>query len=197
MIAFVNGRLVEKEATHVVVEAGGIGYYITISLNTYSALPGDEKCKLFTYFHVKEDIQALYGFATKNEKIIFEHLISISGIGPNTAIVMLSSLTPEEVQHAIVSEDVRTIQGVKGIGAKTAQRVILELKDKLSKAQLEASATSSVTSSYNTVRQEALSALITLGITKAAAEKSIDKIIKSSENKLSLEELIKLALKAA
>lgn len=197
MIAYVSGRLVEKEATHVVVETGGIGYFIHISLNTYSSLSGDEKCKLYTYFHVKEDIQALYGFFTKNEKVIFQHLISISGIGPNTAMVMLSSLSPEEVQHAIVSEDVRTIQAVKGIGAKTAQRVILELKDKLSKEQLEHTGKSSPISSYNTVKQEALSALITLGITKATAEKSIEKIIKTSGDNLTLEELIKLALKAA
>lgn len=197
MIAFVSGKLIEKEATHVVIEAGGIGYHLNISLNTYSSLSGDEFCKLHTYFHVKEDVQALYGFFTKNEKVIFEHLISISGIGPNTAMVMLSSLTPEEVQHAIVSEDVRTIQGVKGIGAKTAQRVILELRDKMTKAQLEAGGVTSSVSSYNTVRQEALSALVTLGISKAAAEKSIDKIVKSSGDTISLEELIKLALKAA
>lgn len=197
MIAFVNGKLVEKDPTYVIIEAGGIGYQISISLNTYSAVKDQENCKLLTYFHVKEDIQALYGFSSSGEKQIFLHLISISGIGPNTALVMLSSLSPSEVQTAIINEDVKTIQGVKGIGAKTAQRVILELKDKMKKDALLDPSLKIASNAHNTIKTEALSALTTLGIPKSVAEKNIDHILKDQGDGIALEQLIKLALKRA
>lgn len=197
MIAYVKGKLVEKDPTYVIIDVGGLGYDIRISLNTFSALKDQENCKLFTYFHVKEDIQALYGFSEVSEKQIFMNLISISGIGPNTGLVMLSSLSPGEIQSAIINEDVKTIQGVKGIGAKTAQRVILELKDKMKKEALLDPSMKIPESSHNTIKSEALSALTTLGIPKAVAEKNIDFILREHGDDMVLEQLIKLALKRA
>lgn len=196
MIAYVEGKLVHKEPTYVIVDINGLGYHIHISLSTYSALK-EEKCKLYTYFHVKEDIQALYGFIDEVEKGIFMQLISISGIGPNTALVVLSSLSPQEVKQAIVNEDVKVIQGVKGIGAKTAQRVILELKDKMKKDLLLQGDPKLPAKGHNTVRGEALSALTTLGIPKNIAEKNIEGVFKKYGEEITLEELIKLALKQA
>lgn len=198
MIAFVKGRLYHKEATYAVIDVNGVGYHVSISLNTFSKIKDEEQCMLFTHMHVREDIQALYGFHTEEEKDIFKILISISGIGPNTALVILSTLTPYEIQSAIVNEDVATIQGVKGIGAKTAQRVIIELKDKMKKLQLEAAADGGnllTVPKSNTLVNEALTALVTLGIQKSSAEKTINAIIKKHGSELSLEEVIKLALK--
>ncbi len=131
MIAQLNGRLIEKTPTEVVLDCGGVGYEVKISLNTFSKIGNDENLKLFTKFVVREDAQILYGFENKIEREMFVHLVSVSGIGPNTAMIMLSSLVPEEIANAIQNEDVRTIQSVKGIGAKTAQRVIIDLKDKM------------------------------------------------------------------
>lgn len=198
MIAYIDGKLTLKDPTYVIIDVNGIGYQIKISLSTYSSLPEGERCKLHTYLHIKEDAHTLYGFTTAAEKDIFLHLISISGVGPNTGLMILSSLSVEEVQQAIVREDVRTIQQVKGIGAKTAQRVILELKDKLKKEVLVADTTSIVSpSAYNTNRAEALSALVTLGFAKNVAEKTLDAIIKREGGNLSVEELIKFALKSS
>ncbi|HHL52422.1 MAG TPA: Holliday junction branch migration protein RuvA [Flammeovirgaceae bacterium] len=194
MIAFIKGRLVHKEATHVVIDVGGVGYHIFVSLYTYSQIKDREDCLLYTYFHVKEDIQALYGFLNETDKQFFMDLISVSGIGPNTALVMQSSLTTDELKTAIVSEDVTTIQGIKGIGAKTAQRVILELKDKLKKQGISADTVDFSGKIDNNMREEALSALVMLGISKAAAQKSIDAVLRKSENNITLEELIKRAL---
>jgi Holliday junction DNA helicase RuvA len=193
MIAYIKGKLVHKDPTYVVIDVQGIGYHIHISLTTYGAIKNQENCMLHTYLNVKEDSHTLFGFSDEAEKKVFLQLISISGVGPSTGLMVQSSLSAHELQQAIINEDVGTIQSVKGIGAKTAQRIILELKDKLKK---EGFATSSA-SSYNTVRSEALSALITLGINKNIAEKTIDKILKNSGNEVTLEELIKLALKAA
>jgi Holliday junction DNA helicase RuvA len=197
MIAYIDGKLAFKDATYVIIEAGGIGYQIKISLNTYSALKEGERCKLHTYLHIKEDGHTLFGFHEISEKKVFMNLISISGVGPGTALMVLSSLGPKEVEQAIVSEDVRTIQGVKGIGAKTAQRIILELKDKIKKDSLGMDGQVISQNPYNTLRNEALSALITLGISKNIGEKSIDTILKKEGNTISLEQLIKLALKSA
>jgi Holliday junction DNA helicase RuvA len=133
MIAFVKGRLAHKEATHVIVDVNGIGYHVFISLATFSRIKDEESCMLFTHFHVKEDSQALYGFLSESDKSNFLDLISISGIGPSTAMIMQSSLSTDEIKSAIVNEEVAIIQQVKGIGAKTAQRVVLELKDKIRK----------------------------------------------------------------
>ncbi|AKD02429.1 Holliday junction branch migration protein RuvA [Pontibacter korlensis] len=196
MIAYIDGKLTHKDPTYVIIEANGVGYQIKISLSTYSSLPGSERCKLHTYLHIKEDAHTLYGFATVAEKDAFLHLISISGVGPNTGLMILSSLSVEEIQQAIVREDVRTIQHVKGIGAKTAQRIILELKDKMKKEVMLTDAPVSA-AAYNTNRAEALSALVTLGFAKNVAEKTLDAIIKREGGSLSVEELIKFALKSS
>ena len=128
MIAYIEGKLVHKEAAYAIIDAGGLGYRINISLTTFSDIKDEEKCKLHTHLHVKEDSHTLYGFSTLSERGTFLKLINISGIGPSTALVMLSSLSPEDLRQAIITEDVRVIQSIKGIGGKTAQRIILELK---------------------------------------------------------------------
>lgn len=197
MFAYLKGKLAFQDPTYVIIDIQGVGYEVKISLNTFSKIKNKESIQLFTYFHVKEDAQILFGFADQHEKSIFQHLISISGVGPSTGLMVMSSLSPEEVEHAILSEDVKTIQGVKGIGAKTAQRIILELKDKIGKDTGTGDLINIPTSNKNTIRNEALAALVTLGINKAAAQKSIEKILKGSSEEMSLEELIKLALKAA
>src|SRR6201994_1341468 len=192
MYAYIDGKLAFKSPSYVVIDAGGVGYHINISLNTYSKLGSSERCKLFTWLHVKEDAHTLYGFIDEGERRLFLHLISISGIGPNTGRMMLSSITPEEIQNAIVSGNVSLIQRIKGIGPKSAQRIILELQDKLRK---EGSDTLSPVPLNKTVREEALSALVMLGFARNAAEKVIDQEINKNEN-LSVEQLIKAALKS-
>lgn len=196
MIAYIDGKLTYKDPTYVVIDIGGLGYHIKISLQTYGVLHEGERCRLHTFLHIKEDAHTLYGFAEHAEKRIFMELISVSGIGPNTALMMLSSLSSTEIQHAIVSEDIRTIQGIKGIGSKTAQRVILELKDRIKKGMYAGENIPNIAApANNSIRGEALSALITLGIPKNVAEKSIDTIMKREGSQLSLEQLIKKALK--
>lgn len=196
MIAYIDGKLAHKDPTYVIIDVNGVGYQIRISLSTYSSLPAGERCKLHTFLSIKEDAHTLYGFTTAAEKEAFLHLISISGVGPNTGLMILSSLSVEEIQQAILREDVRTIQNVKGIGAKTAQRIILELKDKIKK---EAMLSDSIVpaASHNTNRAEALSALVTLGFAKNVAEKTLDSIIKREGGNLSVEEMIKFALKSS
>lgn len=189
MITHLNGKLIEKNPTNIVVECNGVGYLVLISLNTFSGLGSSEAVKIYTKQIVREDAQLLYGFATTEERSMFEQLISVSGIGPNTAMIMLSSLVPEEIAHAIQSEDVKTIQSVKGIGAKTAQRVIVDLKDKMLKMNFS---TENIFVQNNTNRFDALTALVSLGFDKKAAEKAIDKIAQGED---SVEKLIKEALK--
>ena len=191
MITHVSGKLVEKSPTSVVVDCNGIGYFIHISLHTFSQLTDDEHIKLLTHFQVKEDAQQLYGFVTSSEREIFRLLISVSGIGANTARTMLSSLTPKQVREGIASEDVALIQSVKGIGLKTAQRVIIDLKDKVLKIY---DIDGSITTSNNTNKDEALSALEVLGINKKSAERLVDKIIKDNLD-ITVEEIIKETLK--
>lgn len=197
MFAYLKGKLAHKDPTFVILDINGVGYEVKISLNTFSKIKDQENIQLFTHFHVKEDAQILFGFADIHEKQTFLHLVSISGVGPSTGLMVLSSLTPQEVEQAILSEDVGTIQGVKGIGTKTAQRIILELKDKVGKDNSGGDLLNLPISRQNTTRNEALAALVTLGINKAAAQKSVDKILKGSSSDISLEDLIKLALKAA
>ena len=197
MIAFVKGKLVHKEATHVVIDVNGVGYHVFISLATFGKIKDEEACPLLTYFHVKEDIQALYGFLNENDKLFFMDLISVSGIGPNTGMVMQSSLSTDELKSAIVSEDVAVIQGVKGIGAKTAQRVILELKDKIKKEGISTDSGQLTGNLSNNLRTEALSALVMLGINRNTAQKSIDAVLRNSENNITLEQLIKRSLQAS
>ncbi|MBC6611932.1 Holliday junction branch migration protein RuvA [Hymenobacter sp. BT507] len=199
MIAYIDGTLAYKDPTLAILDVHGIGYEVKISLATYSKLPAEsEKAKLYTYQHIKEDANALYGFLDPNEKALFMHLISVSGIGPGTGIVMVSSMSVGEIRHAIVSEDVRSIQSIKGVGPKTAQRVVLELKDRLRKDELLAKAgvdTVPLAKAHNTNRSEALAALVTLGFARTAAEKTLDTIQHKHGNELSVEELIKFALK--
>jgi len=195
MIAYIDGKLVHKDPTFVIVETGGIGYHIKISLQTFSQIKSEEKFRMHTYLHIKEDAHTLYGFSDGSEKKIFLDLISISGIGPGTAIVMLSSLSATEIENAIITEDVQTIQKVKGIGSKTAQRVILELKDKMKKSSGSSEIPNLQSVSNNNIRSEALQALISLGIPKNSADKNLDAVIKKEGNQLSLEQLIKAALK--
>lgn len=192
MIAHIQGRLVEKTPTDVVIECNGVGYFINISLHTFSQIPDGENLKLFTFLQIREDAHTLYGFVEKQERELFKLLISVSGVGANTARTMLSSLQPTQIIQAIASNDVASIQSVKGIGAKTAQRVILDLKDKVLKIyDLE---DVSVVSN-NTNKDEALSALEVLGFNRKSAGKIVDKIIKEVPN-ASVEELIKQALKS-
>lgn len=197
MIAYIDGKLVQKEPASVIIDVGGVGYEIRISLQTYASLSeGNERCRLFTYLNIREDAHILYGFATPDEKLLFMDLISVSGIGPNTALMMLSSLSSSEVRHALITEDVRTIQSIKGIGAKTAQRAIIELKDKLKKDNVAAGMPALPTGKgSHSIRNEALVALTVLGIPKPQAEKSIDLIMKREGEQISLEQLIKLALR--
>ncbi|MEK9517720.1 MAG: Holliday junction branch migration protein RuvA [Flavobacteriaceae bacterium] len=190
MITQIKGKLVEKNPTQVVVDCNGIGYEINISLYTFSSLSSDENIKLFTHLQVREDAHILYGFFTVLERAVFRLLISVSGIGTSTARTMLSSLTPAEIQQAIGTEDVATIQGVKGIGLKTAQRVIIELKDKIKSLQ----GTDEIpVFKSNTIKEETLSALEVLGYSRKASEKVVDKLIQGEPDS-SVEELIKSAL---
>lgn len=191
MITHLQGKLVEKNPTELVVECNGVGYLLHISLYTYEQLGADESIKIFTHLLVREDAQILYGFAQTTERDLFLKLISVSGIGAGTARTMLSSLSPEQIIQAIASEDVNTIKGVKGIGLKTAQRVIIDLKDKLNDV---AATANNLVIKGNTNQNEALSALETLGYTKKQSQKVIENIVKQ-EPEASVETIIKLALK--
>jgi Holliday junction DNA helicase RuvA len=189
MIGSLNGRLLEKYPTELLVECGGVGYEVKISLHTFSQLADSESIKIYTKLIVREDAHLLYGFNTKDEREMFNFLISVSGIGPNTALIMLSSLSPEEIANAIQTEDVISIQKVKGIGAKTAQRVIIDLKGKV----LKFSGDTEINNyKNNTNRFDALTALVSLGFDKKSAEKVLDRIDSGSET---VEQLIKGALK--
>ena len=191
MITHISGKLVEKSPTNVVVDCNGIGYFIHISLHTFSQLTNDEHVKLLTHFQVKEDAHQLYGFATSAEREIFRLLISVSGIGTNTARTMLSSLTPKQVREGIATEDVALIQSVKGIGLKTAQRVIIDLKDKVLKIY---DIDETVALSNNTNKDQALSALEVLGFAKKQSDRVVAKIIAQQPN-ATVEIIIKEALK--
>ncbi len=191
MITHLNGKLVEKNPTYVIIECAGVGYFVNISLHTFSKISDAENIRLLTHLQIKEDAHTLYGFVEKSEREIFRLLLSVSGIGSSTARTMLSSLDPSQLKNAIANGDVPTIQSVKGIGAKTAQRVILDLKDKILKVY---DIDEVSTSSNNTNKDEALSALEVLGFVRRQAEKVVDKII-AQDPTLSVENIIKLALK--
>ena len=195
MITYLKGRLIFKDPTHLVVDVGGVGYEVKISLITYSQVKDKEDILIQTYLHVKEDSHTLFGFYEQSEKKRFLDLLSINGVGPGTALMILSSLDAKELQAAIIQEDVETIQSVKGIGGKTAQRIILELKDKMKKEGLLDKSVDIQPRFDNTLRSEALSALTTLGINKSTAEKTVDKILKEYREEIKLEELIKQVLK--
>lgn len=191
MIHHIIGKLVEKNPTYVVIESNGLGYLIHISLSTYSKIGQEEVLKLYTHLSIKEDAHTLFGFFDKSEREVFKLLISVSGVGPTTARTMLSSMTAEEIQKAIMTEDVATIQRAKGIGGKTAQRVIIDLKDKIAKTcnMDEISLVSN-----NTVKEETLSALEVLGFVRKQSEKMVDKFLQENPN-FNVESLLKIALK--
>ncbi|VAW09940.1 Holliday junction ATP-dependent DNA helicase RuvA [hydrothermal vent metagenome] len=191
MIHHLKGKLVEKNPTHVIIECGGVGYFVNISLHTFSRLNDAENISLFTHLQVKEDSHTLFGFTEKSERQIFRLLLSVSGIGTSTARTMLSSLSPVQIRDAIANGDAPTIQSIKGIGAKTAQRVILDLRDKVLKVYDIDEVSSS---SSNTNKDEALSALEVLGFVRRQAEKAVDKVL-IKDPSLSVENIIKLALK--
>ena len=191
MITQIKGRIVEKNPTNVVVDCNGLGYLLNISLNTYAALPADENVLLYTHLTIREDAHILYGFSNKTEREIFRLLISVSGVGPSIARTMLSSMSSEEIQQAIASENVKLIQSVKGIGAKTAQRVIIDLKEKILKT-FDIDEVSFAEN--NTNKEEALSALEVLGFARKQSDKIVASILKESPS-ATVEELIKKALK--
>ena len=191
MITHLRGKLAEKNPTYVIIECNGVGYFLNISLNTFSCIKDEENIKLYTHLQIKEDAHTLFGFATRTEREIFRLLISVSGIGSSIARTMLSSLNPEQIRDAIANEDVATIQAIKGIGAKTAQRVIVDLKDKILKVYDIGEVSPS---SNNTTKEEALSALEVLGFARKQSEKVIDKVL-AQDSSLSVENIIKQALK--
>ncbi|MBC8266765.1 MAG: Holliday junction branch migration protein RuvA [Flavobacteriales bacterium] len=190
MITHIKGRLVEKTPTFVVIDCNGIGYKLNISLQTYSNIK-QENCMLFTHLWVKEDSHTLYGFFDKDERTLFRGLISVSGVGPTTAQVVLSTFSPNETRQYIITGDVAALQSVKGIGAKTAQRIIIDLKDKLGKG---ISTTDIPLLQDNDLRTQALSALVALGFTKKVAEQKVDKTLRNTSEELSVEGLVKSAL---
>jgi Holliday junction DNA helicase RuvA len=193
MITYIEGILVEKNPTMIVIDNNGMGYAVFVSLNTYAKLPTQgQRCKLFTHLQIKEDAHSLYGFVQTEERYLFRMLISISGVGANTAQMLLSSASPSELQSWIASGNSGALQTVKGIGAKTAQRIVIELKDKVVKTDWELNTS---TFSGSNVRDEALSALTSLGFAKVSAEKAVDKILQISDGEPSVETLIKDALK--
>jgi len=191
MYEFISGKLTGKNPTFVVIENHGIGYLINISLNTFSKIKDKSEVKLFVHFHVREDAQVFYGFADETERELFRFLLTVSGVGANTARLILSSLSNEELYDAIVYGRTAVLQGVKGIGGKTAQRIIIDLKDKLIKAGIELE---KVDASHNTLKDEALSGLLILGFNKSSAEKALQRILKQGTTN-NVEDLIKEALK--
>lgn len=193
MIAFVKGNFVHKTPATVVVDVNGVGYELHISLNTYSAIANLDQGQLHTYFHVREDAQLLYGFSEPSEKEMFIQLIGISGVGASTARMMLSSVKPADLSKAIVQGNTKLLEGIKGIGKKTAERIVLELKDKLGKAALPDINNSASTN--NTVDNDALNALISLGIARVTGEQAISRVRKSNPDLQKIEDIIKLALK--
>jgi len=195
MYAYIKGKITFKTPTFVHLENNGIGYYINISLHTFSRIEKADEVKLYTYLQVKEDDLSLYGFFDEDEKVLFEKLISVSGIGATTAQVILSTLSPKDIVSAIINEDDIILKGVKGIGAKTAKRVILDLKDKVAKLKISDSVSSSKQMTVSPVKEEALSALMALGINKTKAETILGRVMKANPDIANVEELIKYALK--
>ncbi|MCB9188950.1 MAG: Holliday junction branch migration protein RuvA [Flavobacteriales bacterium] len=193
MITHIDGILEEKNPAFVVVDVNGIGYMLNISLNTFSALPEKGRVRLFTHLSIREDAHVLFGFHNKEEREMFRHLISVSGVGPSTARIVLSGMNAQECASAIVNEDVGAFKGVKGIGAKTAERIIVDLKNKVDADLIVGE---KLFSSNNTIKIEALSALVVLGVDKKKAENIISKAIADNGDDLSVEDLVKLTLKS-
>ena len=198
MIHYLKGKLAEKTPTYAVIDCNGVGYHLNISLYTYEKLPNDEACKLFTHLSIKEDAHTLFGFIDEFERDLFLHLISVSGVGASTARMILSTYPPQEVFDTITSGNVANLQRVKGIGSKSAQRIIVDLKDKLPKMDVESLGTATTVTKPSSTSEsaEAISALVMLGYNKQIAEKTINKIISANEAPLPVEQLIKAALKS-
>lgn len=192
MIEYIQGKVVHKSPTYIVIDTGGVAYRINISLNTYEQIPDTSEIKLLIYLSIKEDSHTLFGFFKDPERNLFRDLISISGIGPNTAILILSSLQTNELKNAIISGNVSLLKSIKGVGPKTAQRMIVELQDSLKKKSPETLVSSAIT---NNSFEEAINALTMLGFKKGIAERTVMKVIKENPNNISIEEIIKLALK--
>ena len=190
MITHLQGKLVEKNPTHLVIDCQGVGYEVHISLHTYSQIPDQENVRVYTHLQIREDAHQIFGFYTVQERSLFRLLIGVSGIGASTARSMLSSMEPTQIQQAVMQEDLNTIKSIKGIGLKTAQRLILELKDKISRSDLGAEIPAVLN---NTSKEETLSALEVLGYTRKASEKIVDQLIQASPDS-SVEQLIKGAL---
>ena len=190
MISHINGKLVEKTPTYVVIDCNGVGYKLNISLQTYSSIQA-ENCKLLTHLAVKEDSHTLYGFYTSEERYLFRQLISVSGVGPSTARMILSTYSAEEIVNYIIKADVAAIQNVKGIGGKTAQRIIIDLKDKVGKGK---ETSDLLFTQDNTIKEEALSALLALGFTKKVAYKKMEEVMKNHEGEITVEDLVRRSL---
>lgn len=196
MISYIKGAIAFKSPTYIIVETAGIGYHVNVSLHTYALIEKAETIKILIYQHIKEDSNTLYGFAEEVERNLFKHLISVSGIGPNTAQLVLSGMQAEEVRAAIIGEDDKAFSRVKGIGPKTAKRIILDLKDKIMKDSGAAPLVVNSSGVSNTqLREEALSALVALGFNKIGVQKTLNKILRAEPNIGSVEALIKAALK--
>ena len=191
MFNHLTGRLIEKTPAYLVIECGGVGYFLNISLHTYSKIGDQESCKIFTFLQITEDAHTLYGFADEDERKLFRNLISVSGIGCNTARMMLSSMNPTEIQECIVKEDAGKLQAIKGIGEKTALRAILELKNKLKKDGIVPAVNSQLK-----LKNEATLALVTLGFAKHSVDKTLDSIMNSQTVEWTVEEIIRKALKS-
>jgi len=191
MITYLEGVLVEKSPAHAVIDCGGVGYFLNISLNTFSSLPVSGRLKLYTHLAIREDAHVLFGFADKAERELFLQLISVSGIGPATARMILSSMNPEELHKTIVTRDLNRLRSVKGVGPKSAERILVDLKDKLAK---EGPPSELFSGPHNKIREEALSALVMLGFAKSVAEKAVDKALKEKGNTAAVEDIIKTAL---
>jgi len=192
MIEYVQGRLIEKYPTHAIIDCNGLGYHLNISLNTFGRIGDSESCKLYAHLVIREDAHTLYGFADQDERTLFLQLISVSGVGASTARMILSAMTPGEATRAIIDGDVKALQSVKGIGAKSAQRLIVDLRDKVGKAENFGEIP---LGSSNTTKEEALSALLALGFDKKSAEKALVKAVADAGDDYTLEGLIKFALK--
>jgi holliday junction DNA helicase RuvA len=197
MFAYLKGDLTFKSPAVITLEVHGVGYHVNIPVSTYTAIAGLEKATIYTHFHVKEDAQTLYGFATQTERNTFVQLISVSGVGPNTAQLILSSMSVDEIRGAIIGEQAHILQKVKGIGAKTAKQIILDLKDRLTKESPDGPVVFPIGgSSNNTIREEALSALVSLGFNRINVQKSLNAILNEQPSISKVEELIKFALKS-
>jgi holliday junction DNA helicase RuvA len=193
MISYLKGDIVVKTPTYLILETGGVGYHVLISLNTYAQIEQLERTKIHTYLLVREDSHTLYGFAEESERSLFQLLISVSGVGAGTAQLLLSAMTPADIRASIIGENDQAFNKVKGIGPKTAKRIILDLKDKMIKTSGEAPLT--LLPQDNTTREEALSALVALGFAKVQVQKALNAIIKDSSQPATVEELIKSALR--